>query len=245
MRRKSGGWFLTTVILLMSACGIEDYVYLQGVPQGNITVELNSRSTIRLPSIDPTYFTHFVIYYRIYASATDFPSITTDENFRALNTALYADYQSFLPYTNGTNTNVSTVGTLFRSKSYYAIEFETGSIDSVLSNGSFGQQIIMDFTQTVEPTLQIGGSSYNLFRSNGGRVFTPRPDRRFLNTADLSAAQYATALINADVTPAAGTPDTRYTYAALYIVATGRDSNFLSIYSAPAFAGVLRLPDSP
>jgi hypothetical protein len=235
-------------MFILGACGIEDYLYLEGVPAGYITVELNSKATIRLPFIDTSqfyYFTHFSIYYRIYISRTDYSTIDTS-NYSTLNATLYSDYNAFLPYTDGTNTNISAVGSLFRSRNYLAVELDDANIDTVLSTSN--RTITLDFIQTsgVMPVMTVGGSrSYALYRSNGGGAFSPTPNRYFFNTAELSSSENATSLINADVVPiSSGSSLDRYAYVAMFIVATGMDSNFSPVYSAPTFVGVLKLPNA-
>jgi hypothetical protein len=240
--------------LLFSTCGIEDYPFLNPVPAGNVTVEMNYKATIFLPS-GIEYFTHFTIYYRIYLSnSQQAGSIDNVDLMRMVNSTLASDYSAFLPYTSNDNSNVSTpIGNLFSGRSYRSIAVVDYTIESdVLASG--GHYISLDFTQTAEqgpPTLNIlqQGSdqvlAYILLRSNGGGLFTPVPvDRYFLNTTELNSSINASTTINADVVDvSSSTGGARYAYVALYIVVTGIDNNFSPIYSAPTFIGVLRLPD--
>jgi hypothetical protein len=243
--------------LVFSTCGIEDYPFLNPVPAGNVTVEMNYKATVFLPS-GIEYFTHFTIYYRIYLSnILQAGSIDNVDLMRTVNTTLASDYSAFLPYTSNDNSNVSTpIGNLFSGRSYRSIAVANATIESdVLASG--GHYISLDFTQTSEqgpPTLKILGSlqaanyeTYTLLRSNGGGLFTPVPvDRYFLNTTALNSSTNASSTVNADVVdvPSSTADGLRYAYVALYIVVTGIDGNFSPIYSAPTFIGVLRLPDA-
>ncbi|MDR2783201.1 MAG: hypothetical protein LBB48_05085 [Treponema sp.] len=227
------------------ACGIEDYIYLPPVPESSVTQSpAMSGATIRLPQIDVLQFKNFAIFYRIYISATSFPSLPSNA-YATLNAALSADFNAFLPYTNvATNTgvNAGAVGTLFKNRNYWKLEIQGAGIDGVLGSG--GQTVTVNFLNSIgrAPTLN-AGNEYTLFRSNGEGAFQPVPDRRFLNTDDLNATENATVLENADVTPTPGSPSPRYAYVAMYIVALGMDNNFSPIYSSPTFLGVFRLPE--
>jgi hypothetical protein len=232
------------MFLLFSACGIEEYVYLPPVPESSV-VQLSPMSGARvtLPQNSSLYFSNFTIFYRIYISATSYQSLSYNE-YAGLNAALASDYSAFLPYTNTANTtvNANVVGTLFRNRNYRSLEIEGGGIGGILGDG--GQTVTLDFQYVLgrAPTLN-AGNEYALFRSDGEGAFQPVPDRYFLNTVDLNSTENATTLINADVAPASGSPSDRYAYVAMYIAATGTDNNFSSIYSAPTFLGVFRLPD--
>jgi hypothetical protein len=239
---------MCVVLFVFFACGIEDYVYLPPVPESSVTQSDISGVSIRLPQIDPVqfyYFRNFAIFYRIYISGTSFASVTPSQ-YSTLNTALASDYNVFLPYTNvttNTTVNAGAVGTLFKNRSYWKLEVQDASIDGIL--GGDGQTIAINFqfTQGRAPTLDGRGSAYILNRSNGEGAFSPVPDRRFMNTAELNSTANATALRNADVASVSGSPSGDYAYAAMYIVAMGIDNNFSPIYSSPTFLGVFRLPD--
>ncbi|MDR3343005.1 MAG: hypothetical protein LBT14_09535 [Treponema sp.] len=239
--------YITTAFV---SCGIEDYVYLYPVSAGNISVELNSEATIRLPAIDTNeyyYFSCFTIYYRIYISDS-LQSGHIDEGIMStLNPTLYSDYNAFLPYINSETTISTSIGTLFSNRNYRSLTLEGVTIDDVLSKDSLGKTIILDFPPTpgTIPGLIINDTWYNLRRSNGNGSFSPLPENRyFLNHPDLNSSVNASSTINADVANISTAAEVRYTYVSLYIVVTGIDSNFSPIYSTPAFIGILRLPDA-
>jgi hypothetical protein len=242
---------------------VEDYPYLNPVPVGNITQELNSLVTVRLPGIDTTvyyYFSHFAIFYRIYVS--DIPESGTlqlDRNvLTRINPSLSSDYFALEPYLSTENKiNTSSVGAQFRSRNYYFLEVEGDSLDSILGRPASGnipaKTLRLDFGAAgSRPSLRLswGGNEagYTLYRSNGssyGTSFIPRPDRYFVNTQELSNPSNIGAGSNLDLAAKSGmSPGPRYTYASFYIAAVGMDPvNYSPIYSIPAFLGILRLPD--
>lgn len=246
--------FLLIFGLWCLSCGIEDYTYLYPVQNGNINVRLTENATIRLPPADISevpYFTHFAIYYRIYVSDVTISSeITTVEQMRTINTTLYSDYNGIYPSTssNSSSTSVNTsVASLFSSRRYYELDLEGANIESVLDSGSQGLELDIMFPNQINtrPTLQIGGAAYVLLRSTGNDTFIPQPDLYFINSTELNRPENATTTVNGDVVDKAGISGTRYTYLSLYIAKIGRDSSTLAtIYSAPTFIGVLKLPDS-
>jgi hypothetical protein len=248
--------FLLICVFLLSGCGIEDYPYLYPVPQGNITREFNSRAIIRIDTTDNTSsanspFYNYVIYYRIYVSDSDESSPSTG-NFSNINPALANDYSAIAAYINSTTMGTTSMGTLFQNRNYNTLELFNGSLDSLLASEPL--TVIIEFPQNQGqlpqpwPYLTINGAGpYYLYRSTGNGRFTPMPlnNRYFMNSADLTSPAYINANNNADVVDKSGiSGTTRHAYAAFFIVAVGLDTNtFSSIYSTPAFVGVLRLPN--
>ncbi|GHU30014.1 hypothetical protein FACS1894172_02350 [Spirochaetia bacterium] len=240
------------VCILAASCGIEDYPYLEPVPIGSITIELNSRSTVLLPKESPGRgFIHFTVFYRIYVSTVPESGSIGTGVMSTLNSTMLSDYNTLLPYTDTTNTTTTTaVGTLFKNRRFYELELDGIDIDrNVLNSSSIGKTLIFNFPQIPGeiPTLTVGTANpYQLQRTSGDGTFTPEPtDRYFQNSTELNSSKNAVTTINADVAGSneANESVTRYTYVMLYIVATGIDSNFAPVYSSPAFVGVLRLPD--
>jgi hypothetical protein len=85
---------------------------------------------------------------------------------------------------------------------------------------------------------------YTLRRTGGDGNFIPVPaDRLFFNTQDLNSSLNATALINNDVADKSSASGQRYTYVSIYIVTTGRDTNFTPLYSRPTHVGIFSLPE--
>ncbi|MDR0623279.1 MAG: hypothetical protein LBG10_02500 [Treponema sp.] len=235
------------------ACGMEDYIYLYPVQEGNISIRLTEEAIIELPSVssEGLYFTHFAIFYRIYISGENISSaITSPELMRTISPALYNDYSGIYPSTsnNSSSTSVNTsIGSLFSSRRYYELELDRAGMASVLDSGSQEEKIVIMFPPLpgVIPTLTVRGNTYNLWRSTGNGSFHPQPDRYFVNTPELNASVNASATVNADVADQSGISGPRYTYVSIYIVKVGRDSGTLSnIYSSPTFIGILKLPDA-
>ncbi|MDR1326491.1 MAG: hypothetical protein LBK00_10690 [Treponema sp.] len=248
MKFLRNGALLAPFLLALLSCGIEDYTFLSPVLSGNIRVEdINSKATIILPNVNSYYFNHFTIYYRIYISNTDVPSIN-DGNLGSISTTLQQDYNAFLPYVNSDSNNASTpIGNLFTNRKYQTLALEGADIErDILSDNATGETIILDFIKTPDklpPALVINNTRYVLYR-NGAGLLLPVDDLRFFNSTTLNTT-VPTETINVDVANITGTntSGTRYTYVALYIVLVGTDPNFSPIYSAPTFVGILHLPD--
>jgi hypothetical protein len=248
--------FVALSLLLLSACGIEDYPYLEPVREGNITWEFNVRAAIVLPNVSSQQFTHFAIYYRIYISGESILSNILPTDMSKINSTLYQDYNTFLPYTNTDNTSASTqIGTLFSNRKYYSLYTESPALNDLLSPSAMGQRIVIDFAQTTDghpPTIEIGGTEYVLWRTTGkerlGEIFDIKPDnnRTFVNTSDLHSSTYAASTnttANNDVQDNAVSGE-RYTYVSMYILSAGHDLiTYSPIYSQPVHIGVFRIPD--
>jgi hypothetical protein len=231
--------------LLLVSCGIEDYYYLYPVSAANITMRSNISATIRLPGygMEYYYFTHFTIYYRIYISGRSSAAEIQPSEMQSINTALYSDYNGIEPYTHEDLITTINIDNLFVNRHYYTLQLSGADIDSVLDIDS-GGTITVDFSSSLTmPELRIGSSRYPLYRSNGGGIFSPLPqDRFFQNTDDLNKSENVSGTVNADVADRSGISGPRYTYASMYIVATGRNNNFSPIYSIPTFIGIFQLP---
>jgi len=251
--------FISLFFLL--SCGLESFLDIDNVPEGNY-VDVN-RATVSLSS-SSTYFSHFVIYYRIYIAGQGFssPRVVTDTERNNLNPALQNDWSSFYPLTDITNQNVSTsnLENTFYNRRYYKLGLEGNpNIDTFLSSGSLGKTLIIEFptNPASKPTLELNNAGSLegkrvLFRANSGPgiIFDPKPGdpnkhRYFQNDSELfnNANAYPTApLINADtvgLTAGAGAS----TYVSMYIAAVGKD--YLTVfYSQPTFLGIFKLPES-
>ncbi|MHC6201793.1 hypothetical protein ACYULU_01200 [Breznakiellaceae bacterium SP9] len=246
--RKPAFYFLVICLVLFCTvcCGMEEYQYLEPVRPESISMTLNTTATIRLPS--NASFDHYAVYYRIYVSDIQKSGGIqySQADLSSINPALYNDYRSFEPYTHDDNITTANIDSLFRNRAYYLLELSGVNINSVLGSGTGGQTVTIDFSRSSGsvPRLSLGGSSYNLIRSNGNGTFSPLPhDRFFLNDDNLNTAANATSTINADVAYKSGISGTRYTYASMYIVVISRDNNFTPIYSIPAFIGVFQIPN--
>jgi hypothetical protein len=244
------------------SCGIEMYKFLYPIDPSRISMLLNTTAYITLPSNEPYYFRYFIIYYRIYIS--DLPVESVDTGLLAqINPALHSDYNYFLSYTNSQSSVApSTMGDIFTSRKYFALELARVAgaplIESILDTTG-GGVITLDFSANPQfkPSLIMGdlreepGATRRQLSRNTRNNNTPYANKYFFVNADAVnnsahiSANSDSSHINQDVQKndqsGAGP---KYTYASMYIVAHGLDSdNFTNIYSIPAFIGIFRLPD--
>jgi hypothetical protein len=242
-------FFSFCLTCLVTACGIEDYPYLVPISQSSITRELNSRVQITMPAGSPgSSFTHFTVFYRIYVGETEELS-PSRENISAINTVLYNDYTAIEPYIDNTTMGSSTIASVFSGRKYQTLMLENNDIDAVLSNSVLGTTVVFDFSQNPGdvPVLTVNGNPYTLLRSNGNGTFNPRPaSRYFINSPELYSPDSLNDNVNADVANKSNfSGSARHTYICMYIVATGLNTQtFTQIFSTPAFAGILRLPNA-
>jgi hypothetical protein len=240
-------YFLFFICLFaICSCGIEDYPYIDPIPQGNIIQVMNNRAIVRIPGDSPgTTFTNFAVFYRIYVSDIPLLSITKD-SYSVINSILASDYNTFSGYINSTTQVNVDMNKLFSDRGYKYLGLENGNISNVLSSSSLGQSLTFDFSSSKMPTLMLGNSTYVLWRSDGGGLFSPRPDRYFRNRGELWNPANITNQINADVVNKADLADgdMRYTYAAMFIVAVGiNPASYSNIYSTPSLIHVFQIPD--
>jgi len=233
--------------LVFGACGIEDFPIIPPIPQSNVTQQFNDRAAVLVPNdYAGTPFTHFAIYYRIYVS--DVPQSSVSESaYSAINPTLASDYNVFRSYIDSTTNVNANMDSVFQGRNYKLLALEpNNNINNVLSSSVFGTRIEFDFSSSRPPSMRIGSSDYTLWRSDGGGLFSPRPDRLFRNREELYRSDNISSTINADVQqPRSGVTDGRlYTYAAMFIVAVGINaSSYSTIYSTPALIHVFQLPD--
>ena len=238
--------FLFLPAFFLFGCGIEDYPYINPIPQSNIIQEMNNRATVRVPNNNTdTPFTHFAVFYKIYVSDTPQASITTS-SYSAINPVLESDYYSFSSYIDSTTLVSANMETLFQGRGYKYLCLQDKSISSVLSSSVFGSSLVFDFSSSKRPTLTIGSNVYTLWRSDGNGLFNPQPDRYFINREELWRAENINDKTNADVVNKKDiTADERhYTYAAMFIAAVGINiASYSNIYSTPSLIHVFQLPD--
>ena len=247
-------FFLGLAALFLGTCGLEDYPYIEPVPQGNISQELNNRAVVNIPGSNTSAFSNFAIFYRIYVS--DIPVETTTSGISnndinnnilyTINEQLYYDYKYFSPYIDSDTQVNSNMDSLFQGKSYKYLTLQNADIDSVLSSSALGKTLVFYFPPGEYPTMTIGSNSYILWRSTGttSGTFVPQPDRNFVNSDDLWKSDYINANMSADVVDKSNISpgDSHYTYAAMFIVAVGfDDTNYSSIYSTPSLIHVFQL----
>ena len=244
--------FLVSLFCLLS-CGLEDVLFLDYIPDGFINDNTSARVFLPSGSAEgySTYFTNFMIYYRIYISGEAFSGLIDSTNRKQINNYLDTDFLSLYNLTDKTSTsaNPSNLEASFITRRFFKLNLENANINSVLGTGSLGQMLEIQFPTVngERPVLILNGVSYSLERAKEGQniVFTPKPDLLFMNHQDLYATANATNTINADVAvPNNNTPELpRYTYVSMYIFAVGRE--YLStVYSQPTHIGVFRLPEA-
>jgi len=237
------------LLFFICACGIEDIPFVDPIPQGNITRALNNRAIVRIPGDSPgATFTNFAVFYRIYVSDTLQLSTTTTNIYSAINSTLASDYNSFSTYIDSTTQVNVDMDRIFQNRNYkyLVLEDPTTNIGSVLSESCLGQSLEFDFSSSKKPTITVGGNTYVLWRSDGNGLFSPRPDRYFVNREELWNPDNINSQINADVVNKANLSGSgmRYTYAAMFIVAVGvNPSSYSNIYSTPSLIHVFLLPD--
>jgi hypothetical protein len=262
--------FLSLFCLL--SCGLEEVSYIDYIPEGDY-VSVN-RATVRLPSSSAdgygSYFTNFIIYYRIYiAGVTPSPPLVNTDDLRGeINPSLRSDWTSMSYLTDITSTTGSTsnLENTFNTRRYYKLELETidgnpARIDNVLSLAARDKTLIIDFPLQPgidsKPTLRLNDETeYVLLRANRSTItdtpFYPLPENRyFQNHEDLyeSANAYSSSnsspTVNADTVSrtADANNSSENTYVSMYIAAAGV-SNLVAVYSQPTFLGIFRLPNS-
>jgi len=253
------GIILLSLLCLMS-CGLEAFDYIDYIPDGNVTMWDVTRATIRLPGTGAdgygTFFDNFIIFYRIYISAEQFSAtILTSDQRSAINPALNSDYNSILSTTDKTSTTVNTsnLEAFFYNRNYFQLTLEGANISTILSSGSLGRTLEIEFPYRLgeTPTLNLGSTRYILQRAVIGpsMSFSPLPENRyFLNHSDLYDNDNAIdKRINADVAGrSTASPPNRYTYVSMYIAAAGKnyDAPPRNLYSQPTFIGVFMLAES-
>ena len=257
---------LSSIILslfCLLSCGIEAYYYIDYIPDGYVEMDRVYTARITLPSTGAegysNYFDNFIIFYRIYISGINFlaPVVTPQER-RDINQTLDVHFNSIFSMTDKTSTTVNTsnLETFFSNRDYFQLTIEgSPNITSVLSNGSLGRSLVIDFPSLSgsRPTLTLSGTpdaTYVLQRATTGPGISFRPvpdDYYFLNHADLYSNDNANNKeINADVAPNNNTATPQFTYVSMYIAAKGRsyEAPPRYIYSQPTFIGIFMLPDS-
>jgi len=245
-------FFILSVFCLLS-CGLEEYLYIDYIPDGTITDVTSAR--LQLPSSSAegyNYFSRFIIYYRIYISGEGMSGEITSSTLRnQINSSLNSDFVSLYNLTDKTSTsaNPSNLDTTFDNRKYFKLTLEEGNIDSVLGSGALGKSLEIQFFPNIgfKPVLVLGGNTYTLRRavSGPGTVFYPQPeDRYFLNHPDLYNIENVRNDINADVaTNTQTSTEMRYTYVSMYIFAMGQDF-ITTIYSQPTHIGIFRLAEA-
>jgi len=263
MKRTCVVSFFSLFCLL--SCGLEDFAYIDYIPNNNIRLTESIRATVKLPSssndgygANGNYFTRFIIFYRIYTSSTGVEGLiaSTETNniyIDDLNSTLNNDFRALYSSTDKTSTSVTTTNleNTFYRRNYFLLTLEKANIDNVLGSGSLGETLEIRFDRRpgFPPKLILGTNEYTLQRAEDGPGlnFYPQPNRHFLNHPDLYNTANITPQINPDVAAYASTnADICYSYVSMYIAAVGKSLDLppRTIYSQPSFIGVFRLAES-
>jgi hypothetical protein len=255
------------LILLVFSCGIEEYIYLD--PVENVETTLAQSANIIIPdnSSNP-YFRYYTIFYRIYLSDRDLPSVINDSLRIEINPTLASHYNTLDPYTTTDSVSPNAIESVFRNLHYYPLyvspdkvvtnEIAMHQLLSKSTSASFpfayqpidyGDIVSLDFTNNADndgPYMTISyAPSFPLYLFRSREGFTPRPDRLFFNSADLNNASFITAEANIDVERKTNFNPaflTTRAYVSMYILATGIDNNYTLVYSRPKHIGIFRLP---
>jgi hypothetical protein len=215
----------------------------------------NTSARIQLPPGSAegysTYFSNFVIFYRIYISGMPVSGIIDAATRGQINSYLNSDFYGLYSLTDITSTTVNTsnLETTFNNRKYFTLALEEDDVNSVLGRGALGRTLEIFFSTIngERPVLMLDGVSYTLQRAVSGPniLFRPVPENRyFFNHPDLYDTAKVTNEINADVaTNTQTTPELRYTYVSMYIAAVGRDY-LTTIYSQPTHIGIFRLTEA-
>ena len=239
---------------LIISCGIEDYIYLDPVPSGNVTNPTSNVINITLMNTSTeTYFRYYSIYYRIYLSNEATSGSISEAQMSLINSTLYSDYSVIKPYTNVTSTtdiSPANIEYIFRTRNYNKITIESADIETVLNKTNTSvpspQLMVLDFQEyntNSMPTMTLNGATYVLTRSLDSGTLNPRPagDFSFRNSTDIRDINY----ISNNLDVQRNTNDsTTLCYISLYILKVGADNNWSPVYSFPTFAGVYSLPNN-
>jgi hypothetical protein len=252
---------VSLAVFALSACGIEDYPYLESIPQADVSQNSNDQGRVIIRGSSngggnpgPGYFTHYAVYYRLYVGSYE-ELAPMKNNLYTINPQMSSDYNAIEPYIDNDSIGSSSMGSIFSGRNFYTMVINSDENflnDSTLNLSGYGKTLIFDFNRSAVPELYFEDNSahkYPIRRSNGNGSFNPRPSNRyFVNSPDLYDPVNSTPNINADIVKREGLADgdTRHTYIMLYILAIGINlQSFPPIYSTPSTAIILRLPDDP
>jgi hypothetical protein len=259
--RLLNAFLLPFAALLLGACGLEDYPYIFPIPQGIIFRSMNDFSRVPIPTDNAgnPYFRNFVIFYRIYISNLLLSDTASPDVFLGINPALSANYIEFERFIDSDTLINVNMDRVFQGRRYKYLSLLTLpadlNINNELSSSILGHTLEFDFStdavnQWGAPVMQVyaGGILLRtriLWRSADG--FSPQPagNRNFFNRDELWDSGFLNDQFNADVQghPAHNPGISTYTYAAMYIMAMGYDSNHSPIYSTPSRIHVFLLPN--
>lgn len=217
-------------LILAVSCGIDNYLYLY--PVTNIWVRDQAYASFVLPSDQADledYFTGYRIFYRIYASNNSVAGVIGSSQYAAVNPRLAGHHAVFASYFKAEDNAPNYIQSVFENAGYHILEYGEGE-RPLTGTAVHGKTAAVDFLYEPSAVLSIEGSIYRLKRSQGASGLNP-PGEYLL--------KYSPDLAGSDVEPNA--EGSAYAYAALYILAQGRDDNGSLAYSAPNLIGVFEL----
>jgi len=246
---------LVLSLFFLLSCGLEEFYFIDYIPDGSMVD--NTFARIQLPADDregySSYFSNFVIVYRIYISGEALSGeINTVALRTQINSALNADFLGLNGLTDKTSSSVSSPSNLensFINRRFFRLTLADDNIDNVLGKGSLGGTLDIRFSPVngERPVLILNGVSHTLQRAVSGQglgSFTPEPNRLFLNHPDLYNTANATNEKNADTATNSKTdPELKYTYVSMYIFAIG-GRYLTTIFSQPTHIGIFRLAEA-
>jgi hypothetical protein len=225
-------FFLFYFGVIISSCGLENYIYL--APVTAITAQNNSIS-VTLPNGDQPslYFKGYKIYYKIYTSSKTYTSVISSANFSEINSTMNSDYSKIAPYLSTDSVASINMDVFFSSSSYglnfYPLYYNENNSNleiSKLLDGSESTFILKKDKNEFKIELSTP-YSFSLRRSIANYpAFT-------YNSSDMSN--------DADV---AYISNNTTAYALFFIFAYGVDEYGSSIFSRPTMLGVLQLPNA-
>ena len=262
IKAKHGFLFFATAIFIIkffAGCGLEEYAYIDSIPQSNIDQSVFNKATVRIPSSfagSGMSGFHFIVFYRIYISEVlkEPQGYTTnpDYEYGSINSVLVSDYKYFK--TKIENNSNEDMFKLFHNRGYKNLCLEDDEdIDAILNNSVLGQNIAFEFPDVLSssqyPKMTINGVSHNLFRSTDGGEYRALPNRYFLCRPNFWSSKLITgdgridSTTNADIVDKENIEEKRdFAYTAMYIVAAATDdTTFTSVYGTPAIVRIFKL----
>jgi len=221
-------WYKLVIFILISSalftCGIDEYYYLEQVPEWAITTSADTIADINIPPL-PQYATGYSIYYRIYISDQQSSgTITTEEQRNRIHPNLSADYKKLEPYTNPVNNALVIGANTFSNFKYYELKFDPNFL---FPPGT----LRLEFLESPKTATANG---HDLLRSEQNTM----PDRNFFYSQDLNKSEYSSNNADVDRNNSEG-----YAYVSMYIVARGvNPTNFNAIFSKPTHISIFILP---
>jgi len=231
----------TLCLFTLLSCGIEDIPYLPQVSEGRIERQLTNKAIINLPTLTDLYSTGYIIFYKIYIIGSVYGTVPELINN---NSRIAYDYNTLYRFTDPTNASSIPSITTFSNLGFYELELYGVNIRSAILSKTGGNfNIVFEPITGKKPYID-NGTEYDLYRSNGGGTFNPKPNRYFLSSTDLNDYANANSTTNADVSGQNGIGDEGVAYASMYIVVVGTNQNFSRVYGKPTFINIFKLPDS-